>query len=114
MIPRLHRFRLVAVFLLALQCAGCVTWQPTTAQRIQDERPEEVRIRYKDGDWKRVEQPEIIGDSIDGLGVSRRALDDVLEIKDRRFSALGTTLGVATVVGLYALATWFRDALAEG
>ena len=98
------RGRPIALLLLALQLAGCSSWQPSVAGpprfAIQYEAPDQVRVTRLNGDRLVIRNPTMRGGSINGTAEGEAVnvpTSDVRQLEVRRFSG-GRTVGLVLVV----------------
>lgn len=97
--------RPVALFLLVVFLAGCYTWRPTTVsppELIEQEAPSQLRVTRRSGEQVKISDPQFRADSIIGDEIAV-AVDDIREIRVRRFST-GRTLLLVFVAGSIAFA----------
>ena len=105
------------VLILYLSCTACTSWRPDslTPQAVVQSKPSSLRVTLTDSSQVIVNNPQLQGDTIVGLGEQkgqvRVPIDSVLLTDTRRGDAgksvlavLGVAAGLfAVVVGVYVI-----------
>lgn len=107
--PRLRRTRAAIICLTAISplLSACATWRLAPippAQLIQEQDPNQVRVRRAGGETMTLQSPELVQDSVVGTSRGSRAslpLSDVEAIEVRRISVFRTT---ALILGIVVVA----------